>query len=49
VIILKEKDVKGITLNSRVNSDASANLYTVLRNEVVQSHNRYAQLASDVL
>jgi hypothetical protein len=39
--------VKGVALNSRVNSDAVANLSTIFRTEVIQLHNRYARLASD--
>jgi hypothetical protein len=39
--------IKGIALNSRVNSDAIANLSTIFRTEVIQLHNRYARLSSD--
>jgi hypothetical protein len=35
-------------LGSRVNSDAIANLSNVIKSEVIQLHNRYTQLASDV-
>jgi hypothetical protein len=40
--------IKGINLNSRINSDAIVNLSTILKNEMVQLHSRYAQLASDI-
>jgi hypothetical protein len=40
--------IKGINLNSRINSDAITNLSTILKNETVQLYSHYAQLASDI-
>lgn len=39
--------IKGIALNSRINSDAIAKLSTICKTGVIQLHNRYTQLAND--
>ena len=41
--------VKGLGLNTRVNADAIANMSTIVRKELVQSHDRYVELTKDIM
>jgi hypothetical protein len=41
--------VKGLGHNTRINTDAISNMSKIVRNELVQSHNRYVQLTRDVM
>jgi hypothetical protein len=41
--------VKVLGQNTRINRDAIANMSTIVRNELVQSHHRYVQLTRDVM
>jgi len=41
--------VKGLGQNTRVNADAIANMSTIVKQELVQSHDRYVELTRDVM
>jgi len=41
--------VKGLGQNTRVNADAISNMSTIVKHELVQSHDRYVQLTRDVM
>jgi len=41
--------VKGLGRNTQINTDAISNMSTIVKNELVQSHDRYVQLTRDVL
>jgi hypothetical protein len=41
--------VKGLGQNTRITTDAISNMSKVVRNELVESHDRYVQLTRDVM
>jgi len=41
--------VKGLGQNTRINTDAISNMSFIVKNELVQSHERYVQLTRDVM
>jgi hypothetical protein len=41
--------MKGLGQNARINRDAISNMSTIVKNELVQSHDRYLQLTRDVM
>jgi hypothetical protein len=41
--------VKGLGQNTRVNADAILNMSSIVKNELVQSHDRYVQITRDVM
>ena len=36
-------------MNTRVNTDAIANMSTIVKKELVQSHDRYVELTKDIM
>ena len=41
--------VKGLGQNTRINTDAISNMSSIVKNELVHSHDRYVQLTRDVM
>jgi hypothetical protein len=41
--------VKDVSITSKVNADGIANLSSVLRDQVIQSHDKFEEIASDIL
>jgi hypothetical protein len=41
--------VKGLEQNTRINTDEISNMSTVVKNQLVQSHDRYVQFTRDVM
>jgi len=41
--------VKGLGQNTQINTDAISNMSTIVKNELVQSHDRYVQLTRDIM
>jgi len=41
--------VKGLGQNTRVNADAILNMSSIVKNELVHSHDRYVQITRDVI
>jgi hypothetical protein len=41
--------VKDLSVSSKVNADAIANLSSILRDQVIESHDRFQEIASDII